>query len=156
MTRPLQAIGAAILAVALMLWLGDRADSAPSPAQIHLRSLERDQRLERGLLWRVCWAETRCRTVVSYGRGKGGTGCDVGPWAIHVRQCASKAGKARVKALLKWKANAKEGARILGDSYRKCERLGNPGRCKFCKGVFYNVRSKTWCGKVYGKRGGNT
>jgi len=158
MTRPnLKAlVTALLLALMAWLWVTGRSQAAPgpSPRQQVIQSLERSKGLTRGLLWDVCQAETRCRMVLSAGRGKGGRGCDVGPWAIHVPDCNSDAGQRAVEYLMDWETNAAAAARILANSAAKCKRLGNPGRCLKCPGVFYNVHSKTWCGKVY-RQGGD-
>jgi hypothetical protein len=148
---------AGVLALLLALFAyNSSAESTPSPRQRYLQALEHTKDLPRGHLWAVCRAETRCRMVVSLGRGRGGTGCDVGPWAIHVRDCNSYAGQLHVEHLMDWETNAAAAAARLKRSRDKCKRLGNPGRCTWCPDVFYNVNSKTWCGKVMGISGGNT
>jgi len=143
--------GALAAAIIVLLFLANRARSAPATNII--TALEQHHRLPRGLLKRVCRAETRCRMVVALGRGKGGLGADVGPWQIHVPDSNSPAGQRAVRYLMDRTVNAAVAAKLLAASRAKCERLGNPGRCLKCPFLFYNYHSETWCRKVMGGAG---
>ena len=68
------------------------------------------------LLVSVVQAETRGRSVVARGRGKGRLGCDVGVAQVHVPRCV----KSEVRRLLNPASNLAAGARILRWSRVRC------------------------------------
>ena len=150
---PVWAVGLLFMIVAAVAFFAFRtgcrpaeAEAARSERRAYIRALERARDLPRGLLWKVCKAESRCRMVVR----RDGKQADVGPWQVRALDVHTRGGDRFREALQDFYVNAAEAARLLVRSRRQCEAKPNIPACKRCPWGLYNPRSTTWCRKVLG------
>lgn len=97
------------------------------------------------LLAATILAETGVRNIISYRRGRGRRGADVGYAQIHVPNW--KKNRHLVKLYSLPRPNLSRAAYLFRYSQRYCKRTQHT-RCELCSWFRYNPGSKTWCGKV--------
>ena len=128
MTRPLQAIGAAILAVALLLLVGDRADSTTRrPRQRTIDAIaEAEYALPRGILARHRRYERAGRRCLDR-PWNGGRGQVCGRHQVLVWDRTSRDGKRLGRVVKSRLGAAAAAALLLSESRAWC--AAHPGEC---------------------------